>query len=195
MNKDKNLYNYKSSAQPIKTLFEQFFPKEWQANIAAFQKFPRKVCSHDVMGKSLSEYPVNKHYPQILVEIAHFIRHRMELSDQEINFNNILSTSTSSVDPDESQFSIDLTENCKMFLPPPRRHELDIIEKHIALCNNLEFISKVQNPSVVYQYLISLIKNMGGQLIQIDSFEQVVDSYHEYVKQDLNIIIHRKKLK
>ena len=99
------------------------------------------------------------------MEIAHFIRHRMELSDQEINFNNILSTSTSSVDPDESQFSIDLTENCKMFLPPPRRHELDIIEKHIALCNNLEFISKVQNPSVVYQYLISLIKNMGGQLI------------------------------
>ena len=69
-------------------------------------------------------------------------------------------------------------ENCKMFLAPPRRNELDIIEKHVSLCNNLEFISHVQNPSVVYQFLLSLIKNMGGQLVNLPDLDHLVTDYY-----------------
>jgi len=83
----------------------------------------------------------------------------MDLNDQDIT---LLSSSFTSDEDSFFGLTSELEDNCKMFLPPPRRHELEIIEKHLSLCNNLDFINKVHNPPAIYQYLISLVKNMGS---------------------------------
>lgn len=54
-----------------------------------------------------------------------------------------------------------------MFFPPPRRHELEIIEKHMAIGNNPAFLESVNNPTVVFWFLINIIKNMDHSLIQM----------------------------
>ena len=56
-------------------------------------------------------------------------------------------------------------DGCKMFFPPPRRHELEIIEKHISIGHNPAFLESVHNPTVVFWFLINLIKNMEHSLM------------------------------
>ena len=60
-------FQFKCNTQPIRQLFDQYFPKEVAQNILAFQKFERKFNSYDVMGKQFTDYPLYKGMPQLLV--------------------------------------------------------------------------------------------------------------------------------
>ena len=62
-----------------------------------------------------------------------------------------------------------------MFFPPPRRHELEIIEKHLSCGNNLCFIDTVENPTAVFWFLISYLKNMGQSLVNIETSNSVAN--------------------
>ena len=64
------------------------------------------------------------------------------------------------MDADQEFYEFITDDGCKMFFPPPRRHELEIIEKHLSHGNNLCFIDSVENPTAVFWYLINFIKNM-----------------------------------
>ena len=52
-------------------------------------------------------------------------------------------------------------DNTSMFFPPPRRHELEIIEKHLSLAGNIEFLSTVKNPSAIFWFVVIAIKKMS----------------------------------
>ena len=76
-------------------------------------------------------------------------------------------------------------DGCKMFFPPPRRHELEIIEKHMSIGNNPAFLEQVNNPTVVFWFLISIIKNMDHSLIDMKTtdgltLKEVCIQYHLY---------------
>ena len=88
-----------------------------------------------------------------------------------------------------------------MFFPPPRRHELEIIEKHISVGNNPGFLESVNNPTVVFWFLINLIKNMDHTLTDFKtldgtSLKTVCKKWHAYKPkpQDKQKILYKRSL-
>jgi len=81
-----------------------------------------------------------------------------------------------------------------MFFHPPRRHEIEIIEIHIANGNNLSFIDDVKNPTAVFWYLICFLKNIDEDLV--GGFSDIIQNYDSYklTKHDINKIIKRQNI-
>lgn len=109
-------------------------------------------------------------------------------------------------DADSEFYEFVADDGSKMFFPPPRRHELEIIEKHLAIFNNNNFIEEVNNPTVIFWFLINLIKNWDHQLtnfpINIDlneerqSMNDILIDYYKYIptKRDNHHIIHQNNI-
>lgn len=91
-----------------------------------------------------------------------------------------------------------------MFFPPPRRHELEVIEANLSFANNLSFIEFVHNPTAVFWFLINFIKMMEQGLIKlfktqddtVDTLDIIINDYFQYkqTKIDKNKLILRQNL-
>lgn len=95
-------------------------------------------------------------------------------------------------------------ESAQMFFPPPRRHELEVIEANLSFANNLSFIEFVHNPTAVFWFLINFIKMMEQGLIKlfqvhdenVDTLDIIINDYFQYkqTKIDKNKLILRQNL-
>lgn len=95
-------------------------------------------------------------------------------------------------------------DGIKMFFPPPRRHELEIIEGNLAFANNLSFIEYVQNPTAVFWFLINYLKMTDQGMIKlfrnqeenVDTVDQIIEDYFQYkhTRIDKNKVILRQNL-
>lgn len=115
----------------------------------------------------------------------------------------------------------DKKEKSKLFFARPHRHEIEMIQYHLAVANNLSFLENVNNPSATFWFLIHYLKQMQDGLIppnqmkgkQVQdgpdllgsqsTFEHkqrsinfIVNNYYKYRKQkkDANQIILRQNL-
>ena len=115
----------------------------------------------------------------------------------------------------------DKREKSKLFFARPHRHEIETIQYHLAVANNLSFLENVSNPSAIFWFLIHYLKQMEDGLIppnqmlkkQVQdgpdllttestlehrqrSINFLVNDYYKYRKQkkDANQIILRQNL-
>ena len=132
--------------------------------------------------------------------LAHIINFFQNQLDFDFDQNIVLQ------DADSEFYEFVADDGSKMFFPPPRRHELEIIEKHLAIFNNNNFIEEVNNPTAIFWFLINLIKNWDHQLtefpINIDineerqSMNDILIDHHKYIptKRDNHHIIHQNNI-
>ena len=88
--------------------------------------------------------------PLLLAYIANFFQNELDFDFEQ---NIVLQ------DNDYEFYEFVADDGSKMFFPPPRRHELEIIEKNISLLNNNSYINDIKNPTAIFWFLINLIKN------------------------------------